>query len=264
MVHQPHSHGKGKGKAKQNQNNNKPKQTTTFKKKKNNKEDEGCFVCGSRDCWAKKCPNRKGKKHQPEQKTANMVVSSSGGQTSGYGNLPYILSVFQPTTWWLDSGANVHVCSDASLFSSYQVTRDSSVIVGNWSHTSVHGVGTVDLKLTSGKIVQLKNVQHVPSINKNLVSGFLLCKDGFKVVLESNKFVVSKCGQFIGKCYVCEGLFHFSVSDICNKSMNNICDGINESDASIWHSCLCHLNFGSMSQLSSLNLILNLSIVKGF
>jgi transposase InsO family protein len=62
---------------------------------------------------------------------------------------------------------------------------------------------------------------------------------------------------------VCGGLFYFSISDFCNKSMNNICDGINESDANIWHSRLCHLNFGSMSRLSSLNLIPNLSIVKG-
>jgi hypothetical protein len=37
------------------------------------------------------------------------------------------------------------------------------------------------------------------------------------------------------------------VSDFYNKSVNNICDGNNESDASVWHSCLCHLNFGSMS-----------------
>jgi hypothetical protein len=78
-------------------------------------------VCGSSDNCAKKCPNRKGRKTQPEQKTENMVVSSSGGGTSGYGNLPYILSVFQSTTWWLDFGANIHVCSDVSLFSSYQV-----------------------------------------------------------------------------------------------------------------------------------------------
>jgi hypothetical protein len=125
------------------------------------------------------------------------------------------------------------VCSDASLFSSYQVVRDSSVLMGNGSHASVHGVGTVDMKLTSGKIVQLKNVQHAHSINKNLISDSLLCRDGFKVVFESNKFVVSKCGQFINKGYVCEGLFHFSVSDCCNKSVNNICNGINESDASI-------------------------------
>jgi hypothetical protein len=59
----------------------------------------------------------------------NIVVSNSGGGTSGYDNLPYILSVFQSTTWWLDSDANVHVCSDASLFSSYQVARDSSVMM---------------------------------------------------------------------------------------------------------------------------------------
>jgi hypothetical protein len=68
------------------------------------------------------------------------------------------------------------------------------MMMGNESHTSIRGVGTVDLKLTSEKIVQLKNMQYVPFINKNLVSVFLLCRDGFKVVLESNKFVVSKCG----------------------------------------------------------------------
>jgi hypothetical protein len=104
-----------------------------------------------------------------------MLVSSSRGGTSGYGNLPYVLLVFQSTTWWLDSSANVHMCSDASLFSSYQVTRDSSMLMGNGSHASVRGVGTVDLKLTSGKIVQLKNVHHIPSISKNLINGSLLC-----------------------------------------------------------------------------------------
>jgi hypothetical protein len=129
-------------------------------------------------------PKPQRRKSQPEQKTSNMVISSSGGGTSGYDNLPYVLSIFLSTTWWIDSGANIHVCSDASLFSSYQVARDSSVLMGNESHASVHGIGMVDLKLTSGKIVQLKNMQHVPSINKNLVSDSLLCKDGFKVVLE--------------------------------------------------------------------------------
>jgi hypothetical protein len=42
--------------------------------------------------------------------------------------------------------------------------------------------------------VQLKNMQHVTSINKNLVCDSLLCRGGIKIVLESNKFVVSKCG----------------------------------------------------------------------
>jgi hypothetical protein len=68
------------------------------------------------------------------------------------------------------------------------------VMMENGSHASVYGVDKVDLKLTLGKIVQLRNMQHVPSINRNLVNGSLLYRDDFKVVLESNKFVVLKCG----------------------------------------------------------------------
>jgi hypothetical protein len=170
-------------------------------------------------------------------------------------------SVFQSTSLWLDTGANVQ--NNATLFSSYQTAQNSTVMMGNGSHATVHGIGTVDLKLTSGKIAQLKNVQHVPTIGKNLVSGSLLCRDGFKVVIESNKFVVSKCEQFIGKGYECGSLFRFSVSDYYNKSVNLISDGINGSDASVWHSRLCHLNFGSMFRLSTMSLILNFSIVKG-
>jgi hypothetical protein len=76
------------------------------------------------------------------------------------------------------------VCFDASLFSSYQVTRDSPAMMGNESLASIHSVGMIDLKLTLGKIMHLKNVQHVLYINKNLVSDSLLCKDDFKIVFE--------------------------------------------------------------------------------
>ena len=78
-----------------------------------------------------------------------MVTISNTGD--GYGNLPTVLSVFQSTSWWLDTGANVHVCADISIFSSYQTILNSSVLMGNRSYASVHGVGTVDLKFTSGR-----------------------------------------------------------------------------------------------------------------
>ena len=74
-------------------------------------------------------------------------------------------------------------------------------MMGNGSHASVLGVGSVDLKFTSGKIVRLENMQHALSIKKNLVSGSLLCRDGFKLVFQSNKVVISRYDQFIGKGY---------------------------------------------------------------
>jgi hypothetical protein len=47
--------------------------------------------------------------------------------------------------------------------------------MGSISAAFVLGVGTVELKLTSGKIVHLKNVQHAPTIKRNLISVSLLC-----------------------------------------------------------------------------------------
>jgi hypothetical protein len=102
--------------------------------------------------------------------------------------------MFQSPSWWVNICANIHVCTDISLFSSYQGLQGSFVLMGNVSHASVRCVGTVDLKFTSRKIVQLKNMQHVPTIRKNLVSVSLLLRDKFKVVLESNKVVMSKHG----------------------------------------------------------------------
>jgi hypothetical protein len=55
------------------------------------------------------------------------------------------------------------------MFTSYQA-RGSSVMMVYELHAIVLGIGPVDLKFTSGKIVQLKNVMHVPSIKKNLVN----------------------------------------------------------------------------------------------
>jgi hypothetical protein len=75
-------------------------------------------MCGTIDHWVNKCPQHKGRKPQSEQKDVN-IVTNTGDGTSVYGNFPSILSVFQSTTWWFDSIANIYVCADASLFSSY-------------------------------------------------------------------------------------------------------------------------------------------------
>jgi hypothetical protein len=70
----------------------------------------------------------------------------------------YYLQSFQfvkSPEWWLDTGANVHVYADISLFSFYQAGVTGSLLMGNGSHARVLGVVTVNLKLTSGKTVLL-------------------------------------------------------------------------------------------------------------
>jgi hypothetical protein len=71
---------------------------------------------------------------------------------------------------------------------------------------------------------------------------------------------MSRHGTFVGKGYNCGGLFRLSLYDVCNKVVNTV-DISNESD--LWHSCLCHVNFGCLMQLANMNLILKFNVVKG-
>jgi len=56
-------------------------------------------------------------------------------------------------------------------------------------------------------------------VRKNLVSGSLLNKFGFKLVFEADKFVLSKGGMFVRKWYACEGMFKLNVLAISNKML---------------------------------------------
>jgi hypothetical protein len=56
------------------------------------------------------------------------VISETGRGTSRYGNsLPYVLSVCNSPEWWMDSGANIHVCADISLFASFQISSTGAL-----------------------------------------------------------------------------------------------------------------------------------------
>jgi hypothetical protein len=129
--------------------------------------------------------------------------------------------------------------------------------MGNGAHTRVFGAGTVTLKFTSGKIIQLKNVQHVPTIKKNLVNGSLLCSYGFKLVFESNKYIIFKFGTFVGKGYDSGGLFRFSL-----LFDDNVVNHVVNDETNVWHSRLCHVNFGCMMRLASLSLIPKFTSIK--
>ena len=77
------------------------------------------------------------------------------------------------------------------------------------------------LKMTSGKELTLNNVLHVPDIHKNLVSGSLLSKNGFRLVFLSDKFVLTKNGMYVGKCYMSDGLFKYNVMTVVPSVINN-------------------------------------------
>ncbi|XP_070005782.1 uncharacterized protein [Nicotiana sylvestris] len=87
------------------------------------------------------------------------------------------------------------------------VGPEETLSMGNVATAKIEGCGKIFLKMTSGKVVTLNNVLHVPEIRKNLVSDGLLVKNDFKCVFVSDKVVTSKNEMFVGKGYLTEGLF---------------------------------------------------------
>lgn len=120
--------------------------------------------------------------------------------------------------WWVDNGATRHICSDRSMFSTYENNDDKEhLLMGNSSTFKVKGQGNMVLKMSSGKEITLNKVLHVPDIRKNLVSGSLPSKNGFKMVFESHKFVLNKNGMKVGKRYLSGGMFKMNVMTVFPK-----------------------------------------------
>ena len=233
-----------------------------FKEKRDKKKTRLCYGCNQKGHYIKDCKKvrmENAKKGPSGSANANIVQEETNSfcamvssVASGIENIHIgmVTELHMATTkslsWWLDSGATVHVCNNREQFKTYAETVDREVLMGNHNSAKVFGQGSVELRLTSGKKLTLLNVLHVPEIKKNLVSASLLCKNGFKVVLESGSVVLSKNGIFVGKGYSCEGMFKLNVDGI--NEMNNVSTYFVDSP-SLWHARLAHLNFSSLQYM---------------
>ena len=84
-----------------------------------------------------------------------------------------------------------HVTPYRSVFKTYEAVNGEKVVfMGNSSTNSVMGKGTVLLPLTSGKVLTLKDVHHIPGLRKNLVSVKKLDDHDFRVVFDSQKMII--------------------------------------------------------------------------
>nr|KAJ0227183.1 hypothetical protein LSAT_V11C100008820 [Lactuca sativa] len=101
-------------------------------------------------------------------------------------------------SWCIDSGATSHLCKDICWFKECQPIEDGYVVkIGNVATEPIKGLGSVLLYFTYGKSLCLNNVLYVPRIRKNLVSEIVLNNCGYKQVLESDKYILSRHGSFM-------------------------------------------------------------------
>nr|GEW57124.1 zinc finger, CCHC-type [Tanacetum cinerariifolium] len=118
---------------------------------------------------------------------------------------------------------------DRCWFKTYEPVEDGSVLyMGDDHFAPVHGKGSVALEFSSEKTITLFNVLYVPKLRKNLVSGHMLNKCGYKQVCES-------APDDLDSVYM-------SSSTAVNSSL--------------WHARLGHVHYKRMLEISKDDLIL--------
>ena len=155
----------------------------------------------------------------------------------------------------MDTRATRHVCLEKKMFSTYNpVGNGGKIFMENSSTSKIKGIGKVVLKMTTGKFLTLKDVLHMLNIQKNLVSGSLLSKNGFKLVFESDKFSLFKSGMYVGKGYLSNDLFKMNVMTAIDNNKGTSSVYILES-SNVWHGRLGHVNYHTLHRLINLNLL---------
>ncbi|GJR69676.1 zinc finger, CCHC-type containing protein [Tanacetum coccineum] len=206
---------------KNNKNSKENKRKFHEKKNDSNKKSKmACWKCGKPGHFKKDCLVKK-----------NSSVSTSGsgqgskdpspqqGLISDHVIIPvkyYVSHIYEicyvqddEIAWWIDSGATCHACKDRCWFDTFHLVEDGFVLhMGDESTKPILGRGNVVIEFSLGKTITLFNVVYVPGLRKNLMSGPVLNKCGYKQVYESDKYILSRHGVFTGFRYYNNGIIH--------------------------------------------------------
>jgi hypothetical protein len=160
---------------------------------------------------------------------------------------------FSLNTWWIDSGATVHVCNSLKGFVMKTSTRkgEQSLKVADGKEAYVEAVGSIVLHLHSGFTLHLNNVLYVPSLKRNLILVRLLDIDSFSCNFGEMKCLIKYNDEDVGLAYLQDKLYLLSL----NESVMNVCDdkdkrfSKNETSSKLWHSRLGHISRGRIERL---------------
>ena len=171
---------------------------------------------------------------------------------------------FDKNSWWVDSGASIHVTNSLQGFINKRVPRydEISVIVGTGDKAAVKFVGTVRVKLESGFILELEDVCYVPSIRRNLISVSQIVKKNFELSINDSGFIIYQDLQVVGNGFHTGGMFQLNCKDSCyvanmvgQKRLNQ-----NEISSSLWHKRLGHISIERVKTLSKTGILPELEL----
>ena len=128
-------------------------------------------------------------------------------------------------TWWIDYGSTIHVSNTLQGMQNLRkpVGSEQCIYSGSKMSSRVEAIGTCNLVLSSGFILELEKTFYVPSFSRNLISISRLVPLGFSFSFSDSGFSLSNESKVIGYGTLSDGLFHIQLqNDFTYNSMHVI------------------------------------------
>jgi hypothetical protein len=176
-----------------------------------------CFHCKKIGHWKRNC-----KLYLAFLKNKGSKGTSTSGTLHVYVTNRIFLADTVINSWVFDTRSVAHICNSIQgMIRSRSVERgEVDFRVGNNTRVAALTVGTTQLHLPSGFIMELNNCYFVPSLSRNILSPSCLMKDGYSFLSENSGCVISKDNMFVACASIVNDLFVLNLDDspICNTS----------------------------------------------
>lgn len=160
----------------------------------------------------------------------------------------------------------MHITNTLQGFSRERAANkgEYNVFVGNGIKVAVESIGFVKLKLSSGFVLELKDILYVPSMRKSLViSASKLVKSGFAFIGDDESvriFHKNKFDHLLGIALLDSDLWHLQYSyfkECMNVECFVPCKRLltNEKSSMLWHRRLGHISKERMERLTKDNIL---------
>src|SRR3954465_11769246 len=183
--------------------------------------------------------------------------AKSGGMKSDSGTLvcnviDIYLADAPNSSWVYDTRSVIHICNLLQgLVRTRSVARgEVDIRVGNKARVAALEVGTMQLHLSSGFIMELNNCYYVPVLSRNIISASCLMRQGYESNIKNNGCSLYLDDMFHGFAPVQDGLFILNLDgkSVYNRSVKRF----NQNDLNMtyfWHWPHCHISWKRMKKL---------------
>lgn len=161
----------------------------------NSNNNKTCHYCGkvghiAKDCYKKQANQRAKANQQGHYASSNHAHGSTPDQLFAMTHVQgdKAIDVGLEDVWYIDSGASNHMTPHGEWFEEMNPGTHGYVCTGDDTQHDITHTGVVPLVMHDGQTKKLKEVLHVPSITKNLLSVGQMAEQNLQVRFNKHGF----------------------------------------------------------------------------